>query len=232
MRIKIILFILFFTLLANGVFAETRFYLSASGSPEGLTTGYPTWDAGWMVSSEVKRVRCTILKANTVMTTETSPATGTASYLFRQYVSDPLSSDYTFPGNVRGQILGACPSASKSKTAVAIKVVSGDGVTVKGTLLPFTFDATTAGEFPTTLTNRAIPFQTNITSITALKGDRVVIEVGYYSGNPSAKSTSMRFGDDGITDLPEDTTTTTQTLNPWIEFGRDIPIRNSSMIIE
>lgn len=232
MRIKIFLIILFLTLLASGVSAETRFYLCAYGTVEGLATGYPTFDAGWLITSDAKRISCTTLKRNTVMTTEVSPSVGTSSYLFRQYISDPLSSDYTFPGNIRGQILGACPSASKAKPALVAKVVSGDGTTIKGYLLPYTYEAAKSAEFSTTLANRYNPIAQNIVSITASKGDRVVLEVGYYSGNPSAKSASMRFGDNGSTDLPEDNTTTDQTMNPWIEFGRDIPIKNSAMIIE
>jgi hypothetical protein len=69
--------------------------------------------------------------------------------------------------------------------------------------------------------------------VNALYGDRVVIEIGTNSNNPSAKTSSQVFGDNGSTDLPVNQTGVDATLNPWVEFGdKDLSINQSVMIIE
>ena len=230
MKLKAIIAVVLFLLLAEGSFAITRFYMPSTGTAEVS----PTWEATWSNTTMLKRIRCTTIRFNTTMTTETSPGITTGNCLFRQYISDPFTADQTFAGWVRGQIMGlASSSAAKCDSSVAMRIVSNDGTIVRGVLLAYTSEASPANDYPTTLTNRYCPSQRNINTVNALYGDRLVIEIGTNSNNPSAKTSSQVFGDNGSTDLPVNQTDVDATQNPWIEFGDpDLKINQSIMIIE
>jgi hypothetical protein len=230
LKLKAAIAVVLFLFMAEGSFAVTRFYMPSTGTAEVA----PTFEATWSNLTMVKRIRCTTTRFNTTMVTETSPSITTGNCLFRQYVSDPLTADQTFAGWVRGQIMGlASSSAAKCDSSFAARIVSNDGTIVRGILLAYTSEASPANDYPTTLTNRAAPSQRNINTVNALYGDRVVIEIGTNSNNPSAKTSSQVFGDNGSTDLPVNQTGVDATLNPWVEFGdKDLSINQSVMIIE
>lgn len=60
----------------------------------------------------------------------------------------------------------------------------------------------------------------DLTLVNALNGDRIVIELGIISVNTSTTeyTGTIRIGDNGASDLPENETETDTTMNPWLEF--------------
>jgi hypothetical protein len=144
----------------------------------------------------------------------------------RQYVSDPIKAQ-TISGTIKGQFQCLETLANDNLfLTLKVYVVSNDGSTVRGTLLPITRDTTT--ELATTLTNRNFP-STALTSVVALENDRIVIEVGLGgsitsgTGGIVGHNGSIRWGCNASSgDLPEDDTQTGTTYRPWVEFSQNI----------
>jgi hypothetical protein len=201
----------------------TRFYLPNTGA----AAVSPPWSAGWMGTDVADRRRCAIAKQNTSMATavrQTSQTSANTDVAARMYVSDPLLAQ-TITDTVKGQIRAAQDNTTYDHRAqLAIRVVSGDGATDRGTLLAPDGGAL-ASEFSTSLVNRKFPLAwvapgNALGSVNALAGDRLVIEIGWRR-HSTYRWGSIRFGDAAATDLPEDETTTTD-LNPWIEFSQTL----------
>lgn len=205
----------------------TRYYLPSTGA----AAVNPGFDAGWEYVGSVARRKCVTTKISSSMTTFTQTETSSTAnedMLVSQYVSDPIGAQ-TITGTVKGQILAKESGSSGDQRAqLLIKVVSNDGSTVTGTLLAMDTTAL-SNEFPTsTSTNRKFPkgwsgAGTSLSSVTSNNNDRIVIEIGARKGDTSSTNfiTTLTFGDDNGSDLPEDETTTT-TNNPWIEFSMTI----------
>lgn len=82
-------------------------------------------------------------------------------------------------------------------------------------------DATELGVSSSTLTNRRDTATSS--SLTVEAGDRIIIEIGT-GGNPNTGAThssTISYGDDSGTDLPENDTETAAN-NPWVEFPNTI----------
>lgn len=207
----------------------TRFYLNTGDvSPGGIT---PAFDGTWEQTTSALRARMSTFKQNSAFTSlaiaETS-VSGTFDFLFRQYISDPLNA-----GNVSGTVKGIIRCLESAADAdfraqMLIKLVSGDGGTVTGTLLAHDASALTNEFDATTLTNRKYPLNwagagTSLTLVAANQGDRLVIELGIRAHNTTAtsKTGTLRFGDHSASDLAENETGTTDD-NPWIEFSQNL----------
>jgi len=146
--------------------------------------------------------------------------------LIGQWISEPLAAQ-TISGTVKGQMRAReSGSAADARAQVVIKVVSGDGQTVRGTLVDFS-GAALSSEFSTTMTNRKFPLAAispvTMSSVVAQAGDRLVIEIGSRRSGADPGSTEFRLGESGGSDLPEDETTT-QDQNPWMEFSSAITV--------
>lgn len=195
----------------------TRLYLPSSGTP----TISPTFDSGWERTNTAVRLVALTDKSSTAMSSTTyssDGATANRDIAAYQYIYGPLGVQ-TFGGNVTGQILASANAATSHKWQMCIRVVSADGTTVRGTVLPMS----TYGNYLnfTTLENLTFP-STALTAVTSQTGDYLVIEFGYRQVPASAAQSTFRVGDNGSTDLPVDETTTTDTLNPWLEFSQPI----------
>lgn len=144
----------------------------------------------------------------------------TASTLFATFVSSPLAAQ-TISGTVKGQFRAVISATLSSiNTQVVITVVDPAG-NILATLL-----SATPGnaDITTTSTNRMTPPSTAFTSYTCHTGDRIVIEIGMVrSVATNARTGTIVFGQ-GVssTDEPEDNTTTTTTMNGWMEFSNTI----------
>lgn len=198
----------------------TRFYLPKTASATGIS---PTADADWEDTSLLARVAMT--------TTSVSDAMATVSFsdgddtskdvLFRQYVSAALTGGQTISElqAIKAQARCTCLAGYDMRLTVGIRVIAGDGTTVRKTVLAVTRDGTVAA---TSLTNRqftatsaAGDYTTNADGL-----DRLVIEVGM-GGDPTIllnHGSSLRLGDAAASDLPEDDTDTTD-LRPWVELA-------------
>lgn len=201
----------------------TRFYLPSSGA----AAVSPAFDAEWERTADADRIACVTAKSSTAMTTKTFEESTASAHdvLARQYVSAPLSGAQTITGTVKGQARAAENDLEiNARSQLIIRVVSNDGATVRGTLLAADTGAL-ANEWATALTNRFFPRTAGsaLTSVAALDGDRIVLEIGTraHASPLAADQYSIRFGDTGAADLAEDETTTADNV-PWIELSQTL----------
>lgn len=207
----------------------TRLYFKVSAT----AGASPAFDAGWGFTSEAQRRRTSTgqLDSATAAGTLIGPWTAnTTTYaLDRQYVSDPLASDFTISGTVSGalRVLEGQAADNVDQLICCIRVVSENGSTVRGTLLALgSYGATT--EFLTSYRTRIFANGTPLSAVNALAGDRIVIELGYRSsggsGSPTSPEARAVWGAvPELNDLPLDDADASD-LNPWIEFSQDIPL--------
>jgi hypothetical protein len=205
---------------------STRLYFKETANANLIYS--PGFDAEWnKTTNAVRRELFATKQSTTLATSSDSENTASQPYdvLLRQYYSEPLAAQ-TISGTVGGQIRAyESNAAADFCIAVTARVVSADGATSRGTLFSY-FPGSLASEFagPSTLTNRyAPPAGTALSSVDALDGDRIVIEIGFRSFNTSTTAYTgyMSFGDAAASDLAVDETTTTAN-NPWIEFSGTI----------
>ena len=182
----------------------------------------PSYDSGWEdTGSAVRRIMD--LTPGDLTTSgqdfQVSESTTTNPYdvLRAQWVYGPIGAQ-TITGNVKAQFLATESAAdADARAQMLIKVVSSDGSTSRGTLLGM---GTYGNEMSATQQNLTFP-TTALSSVTAEDGDYLVVELGVRFGNSTAtlKTGQFRIRADGSGDLPEDETTTSDTMNPWIEFS-------------
>ncbi len=193
---------------------RTRLYLPSSGA----AAVSPAFDAGWEETGDADRLAMVTTRINSTMTSKSATTLITAGdTLVRQYVSSGLAAQ-TISGNVRIYLraleaLGTVDAIAR----IVLKVVSGDGSTVTGTLLSLA-DYSTGAEFNTSLRNKAFADGDTPSSVAVNSGDRLVLEIGFHHA-AVVSSGSLSFGDDSATDLVQDETTTTAD-NPWLEIGQ------------
>ena len=184
----------------------------------------PAIDAGWAGTVSLRR-QATLIKGVSALaagSTISVAATG-VSYIDRQYILGPIQAQ-TITGTVKGQLLAREFAASDNVTRsnIGIRVVSSDGSTVRGTLLAIGVAGGTTAELSDTgFRNRKIAIAASLSSVDALAGDYIVIELGFRS--PTAGTTpeaAFKYGENA-SDLPEDETQTTDGAG-WLEFSQTI----------
>ena len=103
--------------------------------------------------------------------------------------------------------------------SAAIRVVSGDGATVRGTLWQGHSISAANG-------NRSLGgsgAHVHVAgSVAQQAGDRIVVELGVEWVASTGTGTYTITGDDNASDYPEDDTDTSWTKNPWVEFSPTI----------
>jgi hypothetical protein len=157
--------------------------------------------------------------------TQVGPWTATAGQkaLDRVYVSDPLSPQ-TISGTVKMQLMTReyATTDNVDQINLLIKVVSGNGATLRGTLLALGNYASTA-EFINNATHRNKKGADGdaLSSVVCQEHDRIVVEIGYCNSTAgTTPEASAKFGENAA-DLPENETQTTDGAG-WIEFSGDI----------
>jgi len=211
---------------------STRFYFTATAAPA-IT---PAYDANWNKTANAVRRLLSRSKLTTINATSSDTETNAAAYniLNRQLISKPLVAQ-TITGTVKGQMRASeTDPAADMCHALVVKVVSGDGLTVRGILLS-DFPAALASEFDNTgLVNRNFPASKALGSVTAQDGDYLVVELGVRAFNTVTTSMgfSLRYQDGAaVADLPEDETTNTD-LCPWIEFSQDLLFQDKLQVYQ
>lgn len=178
----------------------TRIYLPSPGySPAPIS---PAFDAGWETTDTAGRRRCSTIKGASPMATSTVNMKNVvdADTLVTQYVFGPLKAQ-TISGTIKGQIQGRHDSGLlDTRAQLLVKVVSADGGTVRGTLLPMDTGALSS-EFVAVLRNRMFPRggAQALTNVAAQKGDWIVLEVGVrqhgtYTLHPAHREPALRRG--------------------------------------
>jgi hypothetical protein len=233
----------------------TRFYLRATSE---VTAIAPTPDSGWEDVTILARAYTRTTKtADTLATVNFADANNAArDILFRQYISFPLTVGQTITGAQALKAQCRCQERIAGDNmffTIGIRVIAGDGSTVRKTVLALTADGTDRKTVlaltadgteisDSSLQNRQFTATSAATNFTTVIGDRLVFEIGT-GGDPANTGgadhdTDLRLGDSSASDLSEDDTSTTDN-NPWIEltdtltFTDDSPVelRNSTRTV-
>jgi hypothetical protein len=216
-----------------------RFYLPSLSEGTPIT---PTMITGFDNVIHLTRGITGTTKRSTAMTTFTfadSDATD-KDIGFRQYISARLSpsQEIVFPGGDDAEVIQGsirCVEETISGNlflTVGIRIMAGDGTTVRKTILPIT--RVNVEINPSALTSMNFgEFAASGNYTTDPDGlDRLVFDLGL-GGDPVGGGThkgQMSFGDDHATDLGF-TTTDTNPYNPWIEFANIVfPFVTSSSV--
>lgn len=199
----------------------TRIYFPSTGAAS-IT---PAYDAGWESTGfAASRLQAVTTKIDSAMATTTIDDTSNADQdvLIRSWIlEEGLRAEPIVAQVVKIQFRCLEGAFATLKLAWLIKVVSPDGLTIRGTLVASGGAPKRDGtNMATSLTNRGD--STTCAEVIPEAGDFLVFEIG--AGGTSAGSghdPALRYGDVAASDLPEDDTTTTDD-NPWIEFANDI----------
>lgn len=202
----------------------TRLYLSSTAA----AAVAPDFDAAWDDIATAVRRECATEKSlsGAAFFDGGGGGAGPQDVLLGQFVSQPLAAQ-TISGTVKGQVKAQEGDGLVNAHAQLVtRVVSGDGGTVRGTLIAAQAEALSS-EFSTSSQNRKFPLAAlspvTVTPVAAQEGDRLVIEVGARSGDNGQDLVRLTIQDNQGSDLPEDETSTA-TANPWIEFSADIAL--------
>lgn len=208
----------------------TRLYIETA-APTDIT---PAFDAAWDRVASAVRTPTSKTKRGSAYTRIGSggeSSTAQSNGLTMQMISPPLEGNQTISGTIKGIIMSAESNAAADMVAqMVVRVVSGDGSTVRGTLLAADNSGTLVSEFGTTWQSRKYPKAypvggATLTPVNALNGDRILIEFGSRALNTlaTAYSDGQEVGSSTAPDRPEDeTNTTSSTASPWIEFSQDL----------
>lgn len=196
----------------------TRFYLPSSGtSPLPSLAVHTSWDypdervPGRMPTATTKAQNSALGDF-----IHSFPSTATQDMCFAQWVSEPIEAyDFLVTDTWKFVVRNVEDSLSvDANTAIAVRVVSGDGSTVRGVLL----STATGGEFAVAAATCA--GGSTCAAVSALTGDRIVIELGAHGVTPStAYTATMRFGDPAATADFGWTGGLTTDLCPWVELS-------------
>ena len=157
---------------------------------------------------------------------------GPANALVRALRSPPLDVDQTIAGTVTGQIRASQSHVNaNAMVQMGIRVVAPDG-SIRGTLLALHTEALSSEvTVGATQTNRTLPLAAlspaTLTSVDALAGDRIIVELGLRKteAGTTSRNYNMSFGTTNITDLPVNETDTAG-FSPWIQFSQDLTFGN------
>lgn len=136
-------------------------------------------------------------------------------------VSRPLD-DCTISGTLT-LVVGASESnvAANAYRKVHLFVTTGDSDIVRGTLINNSVDA--VSEFSTTATGMSYA-GIALSSVSAKRGDRLVLELGTNYNDSTTNSTTLYIGTTGTTDLSGGDTNVT-TRPGYIQFSSSLPFK-------
>lgn len=211
----------------------TRFYFGDTG--QGIDLGEapftPTPQAGWESTDWAMGIDDVYVHLGLMKTVQRLNPLTTLSFvdasavnqdvLFYQWIGDEMTPGQVIAGfqsiKFQGLVLED-DSINNMRVALGLRILDRLGTTVRKTLIAVSRAAVEADPF--TLVNRQWSTLSASGDYTTVFGDRVVLEIGM-GGDPAVggtHSSSMRFGDAAVSDLPIDNTTTTD-LNPWMEMS-------------
>lgn len=201
----------------------TRFYLPRNGAAAVSVAADAAWND---VASVIERPAVTAKTATSGASVPAGGAGGPSeNVLCGRFISDPLAAQ-TVSGMVKGQVM--ClefDGASNARSQLVMRVVSNDGLTVRGTLVAAQA-AALSSEWAVGLRNRKAPLAAlspvAVTPVVAQSGDRIVIEVGALVGDNGVDTVEMSFSDNQVSDLPEDETSLSTAGDPWIEISANL----------
>jgi hypothetical protein len=182
----------------------------------------PAVDTQWERSASVFfRAPAVRTKSNTALTDKSAlfGSTATSQTCWAQFVSETLDVNQTIAGTVSLVIRGLEQNLSEDLSlAFSLRVIAPN-LTVRGTLH---LQHAAATEFAVTAQTRIFS-AVALTSVNALGGDHVVMEVGFHGVTPAnTGSNILRFGDPtAIADFALTSGLTTD-LVPWYELSQTL----------
>lgn len=203
----------------------TRFYLPVSGTPPLSSLAV---SATWGRSENLVRYPCFTTKTNTSLTQKSAnwAATATDDWVWVQYQSNILAAAYSWTtADTVSMVIKVAEAAAQvdSHLAYCIRVVSGDGATVRGTIGVF---QATSSEYPTSLASIATRIHSARTdgasNFSSSVGDRIIIEIGHWGVTPTANTVYHNYGDPSATNDYALTDGLTTDLCPWVELSRTV----------
>ena len=203
--------------------------------------------AAWDLSGEATAWRLDTL--NTTSSQIAAPqvnkdVTGPVNVLIAQFILPGLDAQ-TISGTMKGIFrFDVSNGSTDACTQTVVRVVDLATGTVRGTSLAATDPGVSATvdtpgyEISTSIASRRVPTGWSgagaaLTSVDAEAGDALVIEVGarVYEAAATARWVLMSlYHSDTVSDRPEDETTATTSLNPWIEFSDDITFSQDATV--
>jgi hypothetical protein len=203
----------------------TRLYFEATNVPA-IT---PTFHASWVDNTQAVRRKLAQAKA---AGTETRSGTlsGAAgnNTLVAQLTSDPIDAQTisgTFSCSVRARELAGTDNINQRVRN--IRVFSGDGLTLRGTLFAHGISGVTT-EYGTALSGIQFASGNGMSSVVCSAGDVIVVEIGPgESGTGTTPNWDFVLGGNG-TDHAITNGDTTGTV-PWIEFSGTITFQSAAI---
>lgn len=205
----------------------TKLYFPSTGT----AAVSPSFSASWDNTDDATRLPLAIgSKTSTAMTTTAYFDTdnGDTDHLIHQWVSAPING-VTLTAQTLQSVFRCQEGASQDNQllTIGVRVVSGDGGTVRGTVIDVTRDDIEI----TSASLSSSAWSASTTQVIAQGGDRIVVEVGT-GGNPSGPNdhdTDLRIGDNAASDLPF-TDSSLDDYNPWMEFTETITEQTGTSI--
>src|SRR4030042_2901383 len=203
----------------------TRIYLPASGT---APLGSLAVNAGWELSTSLVRLPCYTVKSNTALATTslTWGAELTQQWCWKQYQSLPMVAAYDWTtSDTVSMVIGKCSQAANqtdTHLAYVVRVVSGDGATIRGVIGLFHAASTEFALVAAAATRIHSARTDGAANFSSLVGDRIIIEIGLHGITPSLTQVDMRFGDPTATADFALTEALTTDLVPWVELSRTV----------
>ena len=206
----------------------TRFYMPSGGTPASTPTVRADWERSIASFTHWPAPRS---KTNTALTNVAAlfGSTATSQTCWRSFVTEALDVNQTINGTVSIVLAGLEGAAQEdAHLAFVLRVMQGDTSTERGLLL---VQHAAATEFTTAQQTRI--FSTvALSSVSALAGDRIVMEVGIHGVTPAnANNITLRFGDPtGTADFALTSGLTTD-LVPWFELSTNVTFAGAPLTI-
>jgi hypothetical protein len=198
----------------------TRFYLPSTGTPDIS----PAYAATWAQTTNAARINLVTTRINSAMTNQagvTGLAAANQNELLRQFISAALAAQ-TLTGTLKGQIRMFATTAATWYPVIRVAKVSSGGTVTE--ILAATRSTDGAWTASTSIRNQRFEqgtddFVLDLPASTTIDADdRLIVEIGFWDTSANTgRTATMNFGDDSVTDLPEDESTTAAN-NPWVEF--------------
>ncbi len=207
----------------------TRFYLPSTGTAGASPAVSASWN--YSVSAFVRRAAVTTKISSAFATISLDGNTDSAdtNYCYVQWVSDPIAAQ-TISAQTVDWVVSLFEENARANQylAMCIRVVSGDGSTVRGTVVALQRDGTELG------TSQSSRYDTvTSTEVVSSAGDRIVIEIGT-GGNPDigaggdSHDADVRIGDNSATDFGESGSETSDYCG-WVEFANTLTFASTDI---
>lgn len=207
----------------------TRFYLPSSGdSPLPELGIHADWDD---THASFFRAPTATTKSDTALTdfSDYFASTSSQQMCYAQWASDyVLAANVDFaPTDTADAVVRTLEedAATDAYLACIVRVVSGDGATDRGTALSYGITGGSGTEFSLTTPSTVRFVSAAMGTVSALAGDRIVIEMGAYGWTPATIYYHLlRFGDPTAASDFALTGGLTTDLCPWVQVSKTVTL--------